>query len=1149
MRKIILIVAPITLAYLILAWFSGNLLGAQGRNLWILRVALSLIGLVAAAVVVWYFATIKKEEAQAAAAADEAPAGGEDIPVLIAQAQKKLSGSRLEKGARIGNLPAILLLGESSSTKTTIVLHSGLEPELLAGQVYRDNNVVPTRSANLWYSRGTLFVEAGGKLLDDSAGRTDLVKRLQPRQMGAVVGRGGQASRAALVCVEIERITGGAQAMAATARNLRARLSDISQSFGIQLPVYVLFTKTDRLPFFVDFVRNLTNEEATQVLGVTLPTPGQSSGIYAEEQTVRLSGFFDQLFRALCDARREILSRENDPTKLPGSYEFPREFRKLRGPLTEFLVDLCRPSQLTVGPYLRGFYFSGLRPVIIKESAPARETQAPEKQGFQSATEATQMFRVPAGGQVAAAAPQAARAAVARKVPQWLFLGHFFSDVLLADRAAMGASGASAKTDLLRRILLISAAVLCLILCIGFTVSYSLNSGLVATVKKASLATSTAPVGTDLATRDSLQNLDTLRRSLLNLRDGNPPWDRWGLFVGKKLYPDVYRIYFSRFQQLLLSQTQANLAAYLNHLPPAQGPGTPAYDEAYNKLKAYLITTSNHEKSTHEFLAPVLRDAWNTGQTADEARKQLALSQFQFYSDELPHGDDVKPASPFSKENDPKAVGHARQYLKTFEEFERIYQNMMAAPEVPKSSINFHHEYPDAKDYVLDPYEVTGPFTKAGWDVMIKAIRSPDSYVKGDDWVLGIQNAAAVNDHGALIGKLLARYQGDFIKEWRNYLSHASVVKYKDIKDAADKLDKFSSNQCPLLQLFALASQHTTVDDDQVKKAFQSVRFVAPAGGPQNQEYITALATLQQVVAKAVNLPEDAGDRQVSDAAAAAKQVTKLLASQKFDPDPEGHVDALVHKLLDEPIINAEPQSDVDALNAKGQQLCGQFRAVLNKYPFNPNGKQDATVEDLNGLLRPKDGEFWTFYQAKLQKYLPKPDYALAPGAPLTPAFVAFFKQAAAFSDALYAGGSQDPHFTYTLKPVPTEGVKKAGLEIDGQTLDWPGGAPVAKQFTWPGSGHHGAKGTWGADGASFSDNEGLWAVFRLFGDVDKRAPAQGGGESLDWVIRTGAARKPSILPSGNPLTVRFELDMGASPHVFEKGYFSRLNCVAAVAK
>lgn len=210
MKKVVLIVAPTLLAYLLLTFFAGNLFGIQGNRLWILRGALWLIGIVAAAVVVWFFWDKEKKEKAAAAAAEETPAGGDEIAVLLRDAERKLASAQLAKGARIGNLPAIILLGEASSTKTTTMLHSGLEPELLAGQIYEHGNVTSTRTANLWYSRQTIFVEASGKLLNDEHARTYLAKHLQPRKLGAVVGSGGQAPRAALVCVEIERKIGRA---------------------------------------------------------------------------------------------------------------------------------------------------------------------------------------------------------------------------------------------------------------------------------------------------------------------------------------------------------------------------------------------------------------------------------------------------------------------------------------------------------------------------------------------------------------------------------------------------------------------------------------------------------------------------------------------------------------------------------------------------------------------------------------------------------------------------------------------------------------------------------------------------------------------------------------------------------------------------
>ena len=1153
MRKVILIVAPTFVAYLLLTFFSGNLLGLQGAKLWVLRGALWLIGGVAAAVVIWFFWDKQKQVSAAAAASEEAPAGGGEIGVIIRDAEKKLSAAQLAKGARIGNLPAVLVLGEASGAKTNTIVHSGLEPELLAGYVYQDGNITSTRSANLWYSRQTVFVEAGGKLLEDNQAWTNLAKHLQPRQLKAVAGASGQAPRAALVCVEIERIAAGGQGMATTARNLRARLGEVAQSFGIQLPVYVLFTKADRLPFFGDFVRNLSNEETAQPLGATLPMPGAVTGVWTEEQTARLGAVFDQIFRSLADARPELLARENDAGKLPGAYEFPREFMKLRGSLVQFLVDLCRPSQLTVGPFLRGFYFSGVRPIIVQEAAPAPEARAPETQGQGDARAATAMFRVPVGGQ-AAAAPPRQRASVSRKIAQWVFLPHFFSHVLMADRAAMGASGASSKANLRRRILLTLAAALCLILCIGFTVSFFLNRGLEERVQAALQGTTAAPAAGSLASVDSLRRLETLRQSLETLtvynRDGAPLRYRWGLYVGNDLYPDVRRLYFTRFKTILFGQTQNSLANFLGGLPAAPAPpATPGYDQAYDALKAYLITTSNHDKSTREFLSPVLVKTWSANAGVDPERLQLAQKQFDFYSDEL------KVENPFTKQNDQAAVLRARKYLKQFGDIDRVYQTMKAG--APQAAINFNRQFPGSREYLVDNYDVAGPFTKDGWKFMSDAIQHPDRYVHGEPWVLGEQGAVN-SDPREMIQPLLSRYKADFITEWRTYLKSASVVKYRDIKDASAKLSMLSGGQSPLLALLALASQNIPWDDPDIAKALQQVHYMEPPGsdryiGPQNKDYVGALIKLQTSVEAVATSPagNDAAANQALADARDARNATNQLAAQNFNPDPE----MLVQNLLLAPITDVETKLrglGPGELNAAGKGLCAQFGKVLSKYPFNPASKQDATVDEVNSLLKKPDGALWKFYDDNLKKFLTKQgsQYVPVQGATVTlnARFIQFFTQAAAFSDFLYAGGG-DPHFSYTLKPVPTEGIQRLSLEIDGQKLDFTGGTPAAKQFTWQPGGTHGAKGTYTAEGASFSENSGIWAIFRLFGEADSSTPAGGGGEFYDWIIRTGKAGKPSLLPNGKPLTVRLELDMPNAPPVFQKGFFSHLACVSEVAK
>src|SRR5207253_7384892 len=127
------------------------------------------------------------------------------------------------------------------------------------------------------------------------------------------------------------------------------------------------FTKTDRISFFPEFVRGLNKDEASEVLGSTLPVRPLSAGVFAEEETRRLTKAFDELFYSLAERRLDLLARENEAAKLPGIYEFPRELRKFRNLLVQFLVDMARPSQLAVNPFLRGFYFTGVRPVVVED--------------------------------------------------------------------------------------------------------------------------------------------------------------------------------------------------------------------------------------------------------------------------------------------------------------------------------------------------------------------------------------------------------------------------------------------------------------------------------------------------------------------------------------------------------------------------------------------------------------------------------------------------------------------------------------------------------------------------------------------------------------------------------------------------------------
>src|SRR5512146_1343746 len=460
----------VLLVFVVAALALPSLLGLVAKRALILRVALLLLGLVAA---VLTLLLIRRRSQASPAPAIE---GTDDIDLAFAGAQARLRASSAAAESRISRLPLVLVLGPQGAAKSSVVTHSGIDADLLHGEVFRGDVVIPTDPVNVWYAQGMMLVEAGGKVLDDQNRWTRLLAHLRASRLAAAIGRGRQAPRAAVVCFACDELVkpGASESVAAAARRLRGRLSEISQQLGIRLPVYVLFTRADRVAGFTEYVRNFTTDEAQQVLGATLPLAAERDAGWAESQARRLQAAFGRIVHALGTARLDVLEREaHDPARA-AAYEFPRELSKISELAVQFLVDVCRPSQLGVNPFLRGFYFVGVRPVIVRDAAveaPAARTAAAP------AADATAVFNPGAAfarGPVAVAQPVGGR-----KVPQWTFLRRVFPEVVFADGTALKVTSSGTRVDLLRRGLIAAAAAALVIVSLGMTVSFARNRSLV----------------------------------------------------------------------------------------------------------------------------------------------------------------------------------------------------------------------------------------------------------------------------------------------------------------------------------------------------------------------------------------------------------------------------------------------------------------------------------------------------------------------------------------------------------------------------------------------------------------------------------------------------------------------------------------------
>ena len=394
----------------------------------------------------------------------------------------------------------------------------------------------------------------------------------------------------------------------------------------------------------------------------------------------------------------------------------------------------------------------------------------------------------------------------------------------------------------------------------------------------------------------------------------------------------------------------------------------------------------------------------------DADRQQLAQKQFDFYAGEL------KEENPYSKDSDMAAVEKARHYLSQFGGMERVYTAMLA--EAGKNPpINFNRQFPGSAAVVIETHEVPGAFSKAGYTVMKDALQHPDRFYKGEQWVLGDQGATSIT--AAQLDQLRAQYSADFVKQWRAYMKGASVVRYTGLKDASQKLTQLSGNQSPLLELMALASQNTAVDDPNVAQVFQPVQSVVPPTStdryiaPPNQNYMNALVTLQTSLEQIADQPGAPNDAAAAGTLSNAQQaiVNTRQMAQAFRIDPDTHIETTTQKLLEDPITYAQGLLRTlgpAELNGKGRDLCGQMRPLLSKYPFSPGSNALASVADISAVFKPQGGLLWQFVDANLQKALTRQGSQFVPnssgGITVNPAFLAFLNRAAAFSDAAFPG-------------------------------------------------------------------------------------------------------------------------------------------------
>ncbi len=844
---------------------------------------------------------------------------------LVAEANRRLAATlpvnKQGEAPSVANLPLYLIVGGEGTGKTSTILNSGIDPRLLAGEAARDGSVIPTRLCNLWYAEGAVFADFCGRVLTQEAENWERALRVfsQPVQISGWkriwFGRQSQLNLkgVVLVCDASQFVKASdPQRMAAFARMLGDRLQAAGAVLRREFPVYVVFSKCDAIQCFSEFFAHLSEPEGRRVLGATLSAQklrNDTADIYADREGKRLTEYFNRLYMSLAEKRLVFLAREDESAKKSTAYEFPRELKKIRGDIVQFLLDVFRPNPLQAGPRLRGFYLSGQR-WIARNASPVSDGTMAGFTVMPRRADATILF-----GSKPAPSPVARPAGASGMIAKWIFLTDLFHGIILKDRAGYVAPRVNTRDQGYRNLAFAGVGAFCLFLCLLWANSWRHNRELLNTVQET--VQSVHRYRADTSAAEALTDLEAMRAplgTLLGYDRHSPPLSyRWGLYSSQDATNALSSLYFDRLRTLMLEPSMSSLANLFVSLDSS----APVSDDVYALLKTYRMVTSGECKPDSEFLGSTLLPIWmHAGAALSSDENALASRQIQFYLSELLIRN---PYQPSIAEN-PAAVRSAQTYLSQLNGPDKLLGALVDQIDKSRAAEMLGNYAPSYAGVLSGPVTVEAAYTHEGWAAMMEDIQGHKLDSAGEPCVVGKQSGTGsglsfTSENERRVKEL---YVGNYIQRWKSFVADHHVEPFHSSADGAQKLSILAdNNRSPLLGLIYMTSHNT----DLVPPS------VLPAQVTQKIE--STKNTVGKVVTGLFGKNEPAVAQSATDGIAApppgANEIVQAFLPSRVIVDPAGR----------EKWINSANGPYVQALQELGISLAGLPAKNDPKDPVN----------------------------------------------------------------------------------------------------------------------------------------------------------------------------------------------------------------------
>jgi len=1011
-------------------------------------------------------------------------------------------------------LPWYMIIGAPGAGKTTALLHSGLrfplEPGLGRGSI---KGYGGTRNCDWWFAEQAVLIDTAGRYTthesDAVADRLgwetflDLLRRSRPRRpLNGVL-----LALSAADLLQADSAQGEQQA-----RRLRARLDELHRTLGLALPVYVLVTKCDLLPGFVEWFAGLGREEREQVWGV-----GFDPGLAPTAAAAAFAGEYGQLVQNLYRTLGARLEAERDVPRRARLLALPRALRSLQAPLGSTLQALfgapAPGAAAPAGHWLRGVYLtSGMQegtPIDRLLSAFGRELGLAQRilPPNQNTGKSFFLARALREGVFAEAELAGSRPAL-RRARGVLLAGLWM--VLLLGSLGVGTAWWRAAARTLDDI-----------------------EGLSLPLERVVQTAGETPPEPGQV-RSALAALDAARTLARDCAAAAARPGDIGARARAQLAAASAHAYDRQLRALLQPAVAATITGLLR--------GGADANLQYEALKASAML-----EDPTRFDAAALRGlvllAWDQGTTPPlEPTERAALAA---HLDAL-----LATGVPGLRALvEPNLMSAVRTRLQAQSDTQRLQTRLDAwlaasdyadftVPALGSAAALFARRDAGAPS-------VPGRYTRGAFDAVARTLPAMAQQLAAEaPWVLGTaaQDPGAATD--AAVAAVLGRYREQHARAWAAFLD---ALRPAPDAITAQNLRALAADDGPLTTLVqALAAQapgplEAAPNNERASAAalqglqgFASAGADAPLSLPRARQDFSELARLR-AMAQSGALSADA-------AARLADRVQALRQAAQRDPEPVRSLLLLAAALPAAGTTDGAEHRPGDGVPAAGSpstrppanelaQACGLL--VPGRFPFARGAAKDISLQDFSALFAPQgrfDQAFGRLPAGAVDKET-EPRSARDPRAGPSATDLQSFEAAARIREVFFGGGRREPQLRLGFTPLDLDpGVDRITLTIDGQSVRYAHGPLRRTLVTWPGTQGEAritvepAPAT--APAPAF---DGPWALFRL---LDRAAVAPGSAPGHYTVVFTLEGRQ-----------ARFDVDSDAGVDPFRLPALERFTC------